>query len=44
MIIWINGGFGTGKATLAEELHRQLPEAVVCNPKTSASCSSSRCR
>ena len=29
MIIWINGGFGAGKTTLAEELHRRLPEAIV---------------
>ncbi|HEX3964898.1 MAG TPA: AAA family ATPase [Trebonia sp.] len=33
MIIWINGGFGTGKTTLAEELHRRLPDAVVYNPE-----------
>jgi uridine kinase len=29
VIIWINGGFGAGKTTLAEELHRRLPDAVV---------------
>ena len=33
MIIWINGGFGGGKTTLAEELHRRLPDAVVYNPE-----------
>jgi hypothetical protein len=33
MIIWINGGFGAGKTTLAEELHRRLPEALVYNPE-----------
>ena len=33
MIIWINGGFGAGKTTLAEELHRRLPEAVLYNPE-----------
>jgi predicted kinase len=33
VIIWINGGFGAGKTTLAEELHRQLPDAVVYNPE-----------
>ncbi len=33
MIIWINGGFGAGKTTLAEELHRRLPAAVVYNPE-----------
>src|SRR5215467_9483977 len=31
VIIWINGGFGAGKTTLAEELHRRLPDAVVYN-------------
>ena len=29
VIIWIYGGFGAGKTTLAEELHRRLPDAVV---------------
>jgi hypothetical protein len=33
VIIWINGGFGTGKTTLAQELHRRLPEAVVYDPE-----------
>ena len=33
MIIWINGGFGAGKTTLAEELHRRLPDTVVYNPE-----------
>ena len=33
VIIWINGGFGAGKTTLAEELHRRLPDAVVFNPE-----------
>ena len=33
MIIWINGGFGAGKTTLAEELHRRLPEAIVYDPE-----------
>jgi len=33
VIIWINGGFGAGKTTLAEELHRQLPGAVVYDPE-----------
>src|SRR6202035_5639542 len=32
-IIWINGGCGAGKTTLAEELHRRLPDAVVYNPE-----------
>lgn len=33
MIIWLNGGFGAGKTTLAGELHRRLPEAVVFDPE-----------
>jgi predicted kinase len=33
VIIWLNGGFGAGKTTLAEELHRRLPEAVVYDPE-----------
>jgi predicted kinase len=33
VIIWLNGAFGAGKTTLAEELHRRLPEAVVYNPE-----------
>ena len=33
VIIWINGAFGAGKTTLAEELHRRLPDAVVYDPE-----------
>jgi hypothetical protein len=33
VIIWINGGFGAGKTTLAEELHRRLPGALVYDPE-----------
>ena len=33
MIIWLNGGFGAGKTTLAEELHRRLPDSVVYDPE-----------
>lgn len=33
MIIWINGGFGSGKTTLAAELRRQIPDSVVYNPE-----------
>jgi len=33
VIIWINGGFGAGKTTLAEELHRRLPDAIVYDPE-----------
>ena len=33
MIIWINGGFGAGKTTLAQELHRRVPDAIVYDPE-----------
>lgn len=33
MIIWINGAFGGGKTTLAEELHRRLPDALPFDPE-----------
>jgi gluconate kinase len=33
VIIWLNGGFGAGKTTLAEELHHRLPDAVVYDPE-----------
>jgi len=33
MIIWINGAFGSGKTTLAEELHLQLPGAMLFDPE-----------
>ena len=33
VIIWINGGFGVGMTTLAEELHRRLPDALVYDPE-----------
>jgi predicted kinase len=33
VIIWLNGGFGAGKTTLAAELHRRVPEAVVYDPE-----------
>jgi gluconate kinase len=33
VIIWLNGGFGAGKTTLAEELHRRIPDAVVYDPE-----------
>ena len=29
VIIWLNGGFGVGKTTLAEELHQHLPNVIV---------------
>ena len=33
MIIWINGAFGGGKTTLAEELHRRIPDALPFDPE-----------
>ena len=33
VIIWLNGAFGAGKTTLAEELGRRLPDAVVYDPE-----------
>ena len=36
VIIWINGGFGAGKTTLAQELHRRLPDTVVYDPEAAA--------
>ena len=33
VIIWLNGGFGAGKTTLAQEMHRRLPDAVVYDPE-----------
>jgi predicted kinase len=33
VIIWLNGGFGAGKTTLAQELHRRLPDAIVYDPE-----------
>ena len=33
MMIWINGAFGAGKSTLAQELHRRLPDALAFDPE-----------
>jgi len=33
MLSWINGAFGAGKTTLAQELSRRLPEAVLFDPE-----------
>jgi hypothetical protein len=33
VIIWVNGGFGSGTTALAEELYRRLPDAVVYDPE-----------
>lgn len=34
MIVWVNGAFGAGKTTLAEELSRWLPDAVLFDPES----------
>ncbi|WP_239308960.1 AAA family ATPase [Frankia sp. Cj3] len=33
MICWINGSFGAGKTTLAEELRRRCPDALMFDPE-----------
>ncbi|MFS0701757.1 AAA family ATPase [Cellulomonas sp. 179-A 4D5 NHS] len=33
MIVWLNGAFGSGKTTLAEELRGRLPDALVYDPE-----------
>lgn len=33
MLIWINGPFGVGKTQTAHELHRRMPDSVVCDPE-----------
>ena len=33
MIIWLNGGFGSGKTTLAKELERRVQGSVVFDPE-----------
>ena len=33
VIVWLNGAFRAGKTTLAQELHRRLPDAVVYDPE-----------
>lgn len=33
MIIWINGAFGSGKTSVAYELHRRLPDSFVYDPE-----------
>jgi AAA domain len=33
VIIWINGAFGAGKTTLADELSGRLPDAVLFDPE-----------
>jgi adenylate kinase family enzyme len=39
MMIWINGAFGAGKTTLAEELHRRVDAQALHedNPEADAS-------
>ena len=33
VIIWLNGGFGAGKTTLAQELQQRIPDALVYDPE-----------
>jgi hypothetical protein len=33
MLLWINGPFGGGKTQTAHELHRRLPNSVICDPE-----------
>ena len=33
MIIWINGAFGSGKTTVAFELHRRIKNSIVYDPE-----------
>ena len=33
MIVWINGAFGAGKTTLADELCGRLPDAILFDPE-----------
>lgn len=33
MIVWVNGGFGSGKTTLVEEIVRRRPDAMVLDPE-----------
>lgn len=34
MIIWINGPYGVGKSTLADELHRRNPDSFIFDAET----------
>jgi len=33
MILWINGAFGAGKTTIAQELNRRLPNSFIYDPE-----------
>lgn len=33
MILWINGAFGVGKSTVAEALHKKLPNSYLYDPE-----------
>lgn len=33
MIIWINGGFGSGKTTVAEILHSKIENSYLYDPE-----------
>ncbi len=34
MTIWIDGAFGAGKTTLAQELHRRVPDTMLFDPES----------
>jgi adenylylsulfate kinase-like enzyme len=34
VVIWINGAFGAGKTTLAQELHGRLPDSMLFDPES----------
>ncbi|MGH2233506.1 adenylyl-sulfate kinase, partial [Enterococcus faecalis] len=33
MIIWLNGAFGAGKTTIADELQQKLLNAIIYDPE-----------
>ena len=33
MIVWLNGVFGVGKTSVADELHRRIPDSFVFDPE-----------
>jgi hypothetical protein len=33
MIVWINGAFGSGKTSLAQELYKLLPDSMIYDPE-----------
>jgi len=38
MILWLNGAFGSGKTTVAYDLHRRLPGSCVFDPESFGFC------